>query len=191
MRCASEPRISAGTLRGTHFKIVLAIMPASHPCRCYCFVLSCPRAPSLLFLGCFRSRVLFQEESLVGFGEPSHAGTAYHDIHSFLETAKHIFLYVGHAVFGANGLNLWGAFLIGKHAEGREHVMFNLIVKPSMQKINHICSGAVNDTSQHLAQIKATVVGTTRVAESVNVGAGMIGNRAHETMNIGENVSQQ
>jgi hypothetical protein len=83
----------------------------------------------------FGNGIFFEIELFIGFWEPSHVSIANHDIHSLLETPKHIVFDVWDTITLTDFLDQRSRFLITQHGKLWPHVMFNLIVQPPVHEI--------------------------------------------------------
>ena len=67
-----------------------------------------------------------------------HGSLSDHHIDGLANTLEHILLDVRYTVLLTDGFYPWLSLLVGKHGQVWEHVVFNLVVQPSMCKVIEI-----------------------------------------------------
>ena len=77
---------------------------------------------------------------------------------------------IGHPVLGTEDFEPGCGLLILTHAKIGPNVMFNLIVEPSMTKINQIVTGVIIDGTDDLPDIKAERNSPQRIENTAVLG---------------------
>lgn len=85
----------------------------------------------------------------------------------------------------ANISHKWGALLVRPHGETRPHVMLDLVVEVSMEKVNKISTHLVVNAGKNLTEVEGPRECAAAFPESVHVISCMIRNNCNETMDIG------
>mmetsp|Transcript_4750 Transcript_4750/g.9861 ORF Transcript_4750/g.9861 Transcript_4750/m.9861 type:complete len:223 (+) Transcript_4750:88-756(+) len=124
-------------------------------------------------------------------GKGAHRCFPHHNVYCLAEAFENVFLNVGNPVLFANGLELGRPFLVLEHGQIGPHVVFDLVVEPSVGKVDGICSRGVIGAADDLAYVKASRIGFYRVVEGVQILSRVVRDNCHKSVNIREKLRQE
>ena len=92
--------------------------------------------------------------SLLLLREPPHARRPYHDLDRLVDPPEDVLLDIWDAMAVADLADERGTLLVGEHGELGVQVVFDLVVKPSVEEINDIGSVVEVHRGQNLPEVK-------------------------------------
>lgn len=81
--------------------------------------------------------------------------------------------------------------LVGKHGEVGPHVVLNLVIEVSVQKVIDVTSGPEVNTGKNLSEEERSTERSASITEAVHVVSCVVSNNSYKPVKVGEELSEE